>query len=100
MKNKGKREKRRMRNEIVDGIFKTKQNKTKQNKTKHENLGGETVRVFNTIIHCISYSNVFWIRKSRVSKKNPFGNLHELFFTFRTSNKFSVTIATFDTYTV
>ena len=43
-----------MRNEIVDGIF-----KTKQNKTKHENLGGETVRVFNTIIHCINYSNVF-----------------------------------------
>ena len=31
----------------------------KQNKTKHENLGGETVRVFNTIIHCINYSNVF-----------------------------------------
>ena len=27
MKNKEKREKRRMRNEIVDGIFKTKQNK-------------------------------------------------------------------------
>ena len=46
-----------MRNEIVEGIFKTKQN-------KHENLGGETFRVLNIIMHCINYSNVFWVCKS------------------------------------
>ena len=61
MRDKKKREKR-MGNEIVEGIFQTKQ-------TKHENLGSETFRVINKIIHCINYSNVFWIRKSRVSKK-------------------------------
>jgi len=41
-----------MGNEIVEGIFQTKQ-------TKHENLGSETFRVLNKIMHCINYSNVF-----------------------------------------
>mgnify|MGYP007091765781 CR=1 FL=1 len=53
-----------MRNDIAEGIF-----KTKQNKIKHDTLGSETLRVLYKIAHCIDYSNVFWIRKSRVSKK-------------------------------
>ena len=56
IKNKGMRDKKkrekRMGNEIVEGIFQTKQ-------TKHENLGSETFRVLNKIMHCINYSNVF-----------------------------------------
>ena len=52
MKNNGMREKKRMRNETVEGILKTKQN-------KHEHLGGETFQVLNIIMHCINYSNGF-----------------------------------------
>ena len=40
-----------MRNEIVEGILKTKQ-------TKHEHLGDETFRVRNISMHCINYSKV------------------------------------------
>jgi len=50
MKNNGMREKR---NEKWDrGRYIS--NKTKQ--TKHENLGSETFRVLNKMMHCINYS--------------------------------------------